>query len=285
MISLDRSPTLVMGAGGSVGKHILDGLLARGVRVRGSARQPRSGQFPDGVEVVAADLTDPVSLAVAFDGVRQVFLYANHEGVDGVIDAAHAAGVEKIVLMSSGSVIHPSSTGNAITEQHRDVEEAFVAASELTMVPIRPLVLATNSLGWSHPIRTGSSLALYKPDAITAPIHEQDVAAVAVAALTGSDPAAVSGLLTGPARISQREQAAAIAAVTGTDIEVTDLTRDEALAQFTRFMPEWEAEAVLQFLDDADAGNSPATSTVEDILGRPAIDFALWATDHRADFQ
>ncbi|HEY0215199.1 MAG TPA: NAD(P)H-binding protein [Cellulomonas sp.] len=284
MSHLDRKPTLVMGARGSVGKFVLDALLEQGVPVRASARKPEPGQFPAGVDVFAADLTDPASLAPAFGGVGQVFLYANHEGVDGVIDAARAAGVERIVLMSSGSVVHPTSAGNAITKEHRQVEDAFAAASDLTVVPIRPLVLATNALGWAWPIKASASVALYKPDAVTAPIHEKDIAAVAVAALAGNTSAAVSELLTGPARISQRDQVAAIAAATGKDITVTELTRDEAAAQFVRFMAAEEAAAVLQFLDDADADNSPATDTVTRVLGRSALGFDVWAADHAAEF-
>lgn len=49
-------------------------------------------------------------------------------------------------------------------------------------------------------------------------------------------------------------------------------------------MPYGEAEAVLQFLDDAAAGRSPATNTVESILGRPATAFDVWAGEHATDF-
>jgi uncharacterized protein YbjT (DUF2867 family) len=282
MANLDFKPTLVMGARGSVGKHVLGELIALGVPVRASARSPEPGQFPEGVDVRAADLTDPDSLAPAFDGAGQVFLYANHEGVQGVIDTARTAGVRRIVLMSSGSVMHPTSKGNTITEEHRDVEDAFAAAIGLTVIPIRPLVLATNSLGWAYPIKAAGAVSLYQPDALTAPIHERDIAAVAVAALTGDDD--TTGLLTGPTRLTQRDQVAAIAAATGKDIAVNDLTRADALAQFSRFMLAGEAEAVLQFLDDAAMGNSPATDTVEQILGRAAVSFDVWAADHTADF-
>jgi uncharacterized protein YbjT (DUF2867 family) len=283
MAILDLKPTLVMGARGNVGKHVLSELVALGLPVRASARRPEPGQFPDGVDVRAADLTDPDSVASAFDGAGQVFLYANHEGVHGVIDIARAAGMQRIVLMSSGSVIHPTSKGNAITEEHSEVEDAFTAATDLTVIPIRPLVLATNSLGWAYPIKVAGAASLYQPDALTAPIHERDIAAVAVAALTGNDD--TTGLLTGPARLTQRDQVAAIAAATGKDIAVNDLTRADALAQFSRFMPAGEAEAVLQFLDDAAMGNSPATDTVEQILGRAAISFDVWAADHTVDFR
>jgi uncharacterized protein YbjT (DUF2867 family) len=232
--------------------------------------------------VYAADLTDPASLAPAFDGVEQVFLYANHQGVPDVVKIAQSAGVRRIVLMSSGSVIHPTSKGNPITEEHREVEEAFAAGTDLTVIPIRPLVLATNTLGWAYPIKASGAVPLYQPDALTAPIHERDIAAVAVAALTGND--ATTGLLTGPARMTQRDQVAAISAAIGTDLTVTALTRDDALAHFSRFMSTEEAGAVVSFLDDAAAGNSPATGTVEQILGRPALSFDVWVTDHATDF-
>jgi hypothetical protein len=48
-------------------------------------------------------------------------------------------------------------------------------------------------------------------------------------------------------------------------------------------MPAPEAGAVVRFLDDAAAGNSPATGTVEQILGRPPLSFDSWATDHATD--
>lgn len=282
MSSSDLEPTLVMGARGSVGAHVLAELLGRGVPVRASVRRPEPGRFPAGLDVRAADLRDPRSLDAAFDGVGRVFLYADHEGVQGVIDSARNAGIDRVVLMSSGSVVHPASRGNAIAEEHRDVEEAF-AASGLDVVPVRPLVLATNALGWSHPIVASNSVALYRPDAVTAPIHERDIASVVVTALEGDDGA--SGLLTGPTRMTQREQVDAIATAIGSGIAVHELTRDEAIARLSRSMPDREALAVVQFLDDADAGGSPATDTVETLLGRSAIGFDTWAADHADAFR
>ena len=284
MKALLCKPTLVMGARGNVGSYVLDQLVAAGLPVRASTRRPEPGQFPLGLDVRAADLTDAASLRSAFDGVGQVFLYANHNGVEGVVDSARAAGVERIVLMSSGSVIHPTSAGNAITEQHRAVEVAFAAAVDLKVIPIHPLVLASNALWWARSIRANGSIALYQPDALTAPIHEWDIAAVAVSALTGNELPSVSGLLTGPERISQRAQVAIIAMATGREVQVLELSRSEALEQFVRYMSMGEVEAVLQFIDDAAAGNSPATSTVEQLLGRPAIAFETWTRDHIADF-
>ncbi|WP_413098215.1 SDR family oxidoreductase [Streptomyces sp. Inha503] len=163
MSDSNSRPTLVMGARGSIGTYVLSTLREQGLPVRASARKPQPRQFPGDVEVIAADLGDPASLRTAFAGVRQVFLYAHHDGTDGVIAAARAAGVEQLVLMSSGSVIHPTSAGNTITEEHRAIENAFAAASDLTVVPVRPLVLATNALNWAWPIKAGNTVALTSP--------------------------------------------------------------------------------------------------------------------------
>lgn len=218
MLLDDHKPTLVMGAQGSIGRFVLQGLLDRHLPARASARRPDPARVPDRVEVFTADLTDPPSLTAAFAGVGQIFLYANRESVDGVVHAAETAGVQTIVLMASGSVLHPTSVGNAITEEHRAVEMAFTKATDLTVIPIRPLVLATNALGWSGAIKAGETVPLYQPDALTAPIHERDIAAVAVAALVDRPSSSLSGILTGPARTSQRDQVAVIAATIGTSV-------------------------------------------------------------------
>jgi uncharacterized protein YbjT (DUF2867 family) len=268
---------LVMGARGSVGRHVLSGLLDLGVPVRASARRPDPAAFPAGVAVVAADLTEPASLAPAFDGADQVFLYAEPAGVAGVIAAARAAGVRRIVLLSSGSVLLPTAAGNPITEEHRAVEAAF-AASGLDVRPVRPLVLAGNARAWAGSIRDTRTARIYRPEALTAPVHERDVAAVVVAALTTD--VDTGGLLTGPVRSTQRAQAGAIGAALGEPVAVRELTGADAL---DRFGP--DARAILSFIDDSAAGNSPATTAVAGVLGRPALDFTAWAAEHVADFR
>ncbi|MGT2426103.1 hypothetical protein [Amnibacterium kyonggiense] len=50
---------------------------------------------------------------------------------------------------------------------------------------------------------------------MTAPVHEKDIAAIVVAASGDADSGPVGAVLTGPERISQRDQVAAIAAAIG----------------------------------------------------------------------
>lgn len=272
--------TLVIGARGSVARHVVEQLLAAGEPVRAAARTTEN--LPAGVPAVEADLTRPDTLESALRGVRQVFCYAPPGDATGFAAAVAASTVDHVVLLSSGSVLLPSAAGNPIAEHHRAVERAMTA-SEVRWTPIRPLVLANNALNWAGSIREEGVVRLVHPEARTAPIHERDVAAVAVAALLGHD--GVDGMLTGPRLLSQRDQAALIGTAAGVRVQVEELTETEARQRFGRFERPEVVEAILAFVADAAEGGSPATDTVERVLGRPATGFDRWAEDHAPDFK
>ncbi|MFI1172327.1 NAD(P)H-binding protein [Streptomyces melanogenes] len=274
--------TLVIGARGSVGRQVLDQLLTLGEPVRASARTPETADLPAGVPVVAADLTRPQTLPAALDGVRKVFVYATAGLADFAV-AARAAGVEHVVVLSSGSVLLPYAHGNAIAEEHRAMERVL-AASGLRWTPIRPLVLANNALAWSYSIRAEGVARMLHPEAATAPIHERDVAAAAVAALTGRAESGVSDLLTGGELVSQRRQVELIGEAAGRPVRIEELTEARARREFERFGSPAAAASIVQFIVAAARGGSPATGTARRILGRPPLPFARWAADHAATF-
>jgi uncharacterized protein YbjT (DUF2867 family) len=274
--------TLVIGARGAVGRHVLCHLLALGEPVRASVRDlATAGDLTPGVPVVAADLTRPETLAAALDGVRQVSTYATSRGAEAFAAAARAVGVgvEHVVLMSSGSVLLPWTTHNAIAREHREVEDVLGAAGP-RLTPVRPLVLATNALGWVRAIRADGVVALAHPDGRTAPVHERDIAAVAAAALTGTGGDAVSDILTGPGLLSQREQAEILGDTLGRAVTVEEISAGEARTKLGRHLPPPVADAVVEFLADAARGGSPVTDTVERVLGRAPLSFREWARTH-----
>ncbi|WP_158104049.1 NAD(P)H-binding protein [Amycolatopsis pretoriensis] len=275
--------TLVIGARGSVGRHVLDQLSGAGEPVRASVRNPASAALPAGVPVVAADLAAPETLPAALAGVRQVFLYATASGTAAFAEAARTAGVEHVVLLSSGSVLLPSARGNAVAEHHRDVER-ILETSGLRWTPIRPLVLANNALGWASSIRDAGVVRLPHPEAATAPIHERDIAAVAVAALRDPGREGVSDLLTGGALISQRRQVDVLAEATGQPIRVEELTPAQAQEHFERFGPPEIAKSIVEFIAAAARGESPKTDTAQRVLGREPLTFAQWAAEHAGEF-
>ncbi|MEV4311060.1 NAD(P)H-binding protein [Actinocrispum sp. NPDC049592] len=267
--------TLVIGARGGIGRHVVEQLLAAGQPVRASVRDRAKADFPAAVEVVEADLTKPETLWAALTGVRRVFLYASP--AQDFVDVARDADLEHVVMLSSGSVLLPSARGNAIAEEHRAVERVL-ADSGLSWTPIRPLVLANNALNWADSIRAEGVVRLFRPEAMTAPVHERDVAAVAVAALLGRPE---DGMLTGPELITQRRQVELIAAATGRDIEVVEMTESQARQ---RFGDSPTVDAVLRFIAEAANGGSPATDTIQRALGF-ATPFEQWAREHAVDFR
>ncbi|MEV8375350.1 NAD(P)H-binding protein [Kribbella sp. NPDC056861] len=283
--------TLVVGARGNVGRSVVDQLLAAGQTVRASVRRTVGDEFPAEVEVVTADLADPDSFARALTGVRKVFLYAPApDQVSAVISVLEKAKLELVVQLSSGSVLLESAAGNAIAEEHREVEEAFSRA-DLPWIPIRPLVLATNDLRWDvrEPVK------LVYPQARTAPIHEHDIAAVSVAALTHAvDPEVAAGMLTGGELLSQAERVALIAEAVGCQPQIQELTEAEARKVFGGGATpgagsdsrggDSQPDAILAFIRDAAAGGSPATNAVQTALGRAPLPYRQWVADHRLDF-
>lgn len=111
--------TLVTGATGFVGSHVVRKLVQRGERVRVLARRSSSLKNLEGVpvETTTGDLTDRESIRRAVRGVSKVYhvaadyrlwaadprqLYrSNVEGTRNILEAAKAAGVQRIVYTST----------------------------------------------------------------------------------------------------------------------------------------------------------------------------------------
>jgi len=120
-----RGITLVTGAAGFMGSHLVEHLVSLGVRVRATARPRRDTSFFDrlGVEYVPADLTRPDTLPPLFaGGVDRIFhlgaicnfstpyekLYpTNVAGVERFTGLARDAGVQRYIHVGSTSVYGP----------------------------------------------------------------------------------------------------------------------------------------------------------------------------------
>lgn len=276
---------LVTGAGGQVGRSVLDQLVPTGARIRVSGRKPENLTVPDGVEVVRADYTEPDSLTAALDGVRKVFLYAVPDGIANFVAAARAAEVEHVVLLSSHTVIESFPGQQPIVEMHRVVEQAIVD-SGIPYTFLRPANFATNILmwGWPEMIRGAGVLRFGYPESHSDAIHEADIAEVGVRALTEPGHEGQGYFLTGPTSVTQREQAEIIGEVIGRPVRYDALTHDEFVAELRPIVPSWVLDALLGYWVGSDGRPSPLTTAVQDVTGHPARSFHQWAIDHAADF-
>jgi dihydroflavonol-4-reductase len=133
-------PTLVTGATGFVGWHVARRLIERGHRVRALVRA--SGKLREiEAETATGDLRDPESLKRAAAGCGLVFHVAadyrlwvrdpremyrsNVDGTRNLLEAARAAGVERVVYTSTVGCI-------GIPEGGEGNEETPVSLADMT---------------------------------------------------------------------------------------------------------------------------------------------------------
>ncbi|GIG62223.1 NAD-dependent epimerase [Longispora fulva] len=270
--------TLITGARGKVGRAVLDRLRAADHPTRAASKNPAELTVP----AVELDLTRPT--AAALDGIRQVFLYPEPDGIADLVTAAESAGVEHIVLLSSSSVLGPDADTDPLARPSLLVERAL-ADSPITTTVLRPDAFASNALGWAYHLRSGHPIRLAFPDAGIAPIHPDDVADLAVAALTGDALTGRAVTLTGGESVSFRAQLDILAELLGREIPVERITRAEAEEQFAQHMPPAMAAALHDLWEPVDGHAATLGDTTETLLGRPARTFAQWAAENLDAFR
>lgn len=275
---------LVTGATGRVGGSALVQLLEHGAAVRALVRDPRRATLPDGVEAVHGDLADPDSLGPALDGVDSVFLVwptiaADHAAPAAVAMVAKHA--RRVVYLSANGVSADATDG--ILGSHAMMER-LIENSGPEWTFLRPGGFAANTLGWAPQIRAEGVVRWIHGDARRALIHERDIAAVAALALTEDGHVGARHVLTGPAAISQFEQAQAIGEAIGRPVRFEEVAPDIARRSVLADLPPQAVDGILAAHAAMVANPEPVTTTVERLTGRPARTFADWAVDHAADF-
>lgn len=276
---------LVLGPTGKVGRNVVSGLLAAGVAVRALVRDPARADLPSAVEVHRGDVRDPPSVETAARDTDAAFLLWPSFSADGAapLVGALARHVRHVVHLSSG-VIDPTAN-RATPGVWADVEE-LVRGTGVPATFLRPGGFAGNTLEWAPAIRAGRPVRTPYPEAGRSLIHEKDIADVAVLALR--DPGTHAGrshLLTGPAVLTQREQAAAIGEAIGRPVVVEEQSRAEAIADMAAWAePSW-VEGALDHWAGLVERPEIALGTVEQLTGHPARPFAVWAREHADDFR
>ena len=282
---------LVIGATGNVGRQVVAQLPGTGAKVRALARNPDTAALPSCVEVLRGDLTFPESLDACLDGIDAVFLVwlAPAAAVAPALERILKQARRIVFLSSPYKTPHPffqAGQPNPTSTMHAEIER-LIETSGREWTFLRPGMFASNALvWWAPPVRAGRDVVRWPCVAApTAPIHERDIAAVAVRALREDGHSGAEYLLTGPQTLTQAEQVAIIGDVIGRPLELEEISPDEARTELLSAYPAYILNYLLKAWDAAIDRPAFMTSTVEQITGAPARTFRDWATDHAAQFQ
>jgi uncharacterized protein YbjT (DUF2867 family) len=277
---------VVTGATGNVGRPLTQALAEAGEQVTAVSRH--AAVVPDGVRHVSADLTEPQGLAPVLDGAKALFLllsgdlHAPEARPADLIDLAAAGGVRRIVLLSSQGVATRPLGPSRIAM--RAVEDAL-KESGLDWAVVRPGGFASNALAWAESVRTQGTVAAPFGDVGVPVVDPADIAEVAAACLLDDRHAGSVLELTGPEVITPRQQAEAIAAVLGSPVRFHELTREEARAAMTRFVPPELADDTLDIIAAPTPAELRISSDVERVLGRAPRPFSDWVARNIAAFR
>jgi uncharacterized protein YbjT (DUF2867 family) len=287
MTYLAQKPIFVSGATGNVGRNVVSLLSGAGVRVRALTRNPDTAGLPDSVEAVRGDLTDISRLDNALQGVDSVFLMlrAFSAPIAPVMELLKKR-ARRIVFLSSAAIQDelPVQT-NPIGKIHLEIEEQ-IEKTGLEWTFLRPGAFAANALTWWAPqLRSGNVLRWPYAAAAWAPIHERDIAAVAVRALTEDGHTGKRLYLTGAEVLTQAQQLHAIGEVVNRTLRYEELTPGDARRQMSGSLPPFVVDRLLELWAGMVENPARPTQTVAEITGVPPRTFKQWALDHAGDFQ
>ena len=234
--------TLVIGATGRVGGRVLSGLIEKGVDVRGMTRSPEKAKtFPQGVEGVVGDLSQPDSLPRAFAGVDRVFFVtplSETETQMGLhaVEAARKAGARKVVYSSvalpEGSE-HIPHFGSKIP-----IEEA-VRSSGADWTILRPNNFFQNDYWFQEPVTKYSIYPQPIGSAGMNRVDVRDIADAAVNALLNPGHAGQTYSVHGPDALTGESTAQTWSRHLGREVRYAGDDLDAWEKQQLEFLPAW----------------------------------------------
>lgn len=257
--------------GGRVARRLADAGLSQRLLVRDATLAP---VLAGGTPVSVGDYGDLDSMETALAGTRTLFLTSFRESEDrlqrhlAAVDAATAAGVERIVYLS---FLEASADSTFLLGRQHFATEEHIRSKDVGFVFLRSSLYAD-----FVPYFTAADGVIKAPagDGKVSWISRDDIADTVVAALLTDrfDGEALEN--TGPQALDLHETAAVLSKVTGRDISYVEETEDEAwVSRRPTGAPDWEiAGWVSSYLAIANGELSTVSDTVTRLTGHPPID-------------
>ncbi|GAB2486738.1 NmrA family NAD(P)-binding protein [Nocardiopsis aegyptia] len=268
----DTPATLVIGATGTTGSRTAARLTAAGHRVRAASR--RATPVPD-AEPVRFDWYDPSTHGAALEGADRLYLVPPVGETDPAavmlpfLRRARAAGVDRAVLLSSSAL---PEGGPGVGRVHSALPALFESWAVL-----RPSWFMQNFTGahaHAATIREHGTLWTATGEGRVAFVDADDIAAVAVRALTDDRAPDTDLVLTGPEALSYDDVAAIMTETTGRPVVHTRVSHQAMCDRLARQVPP-EFAALLAGMDlaIAEGAEDRTTDTVRRLTGRPPNGF------------
>ena len=252
--STQNRTTLVLGGTGKTGRRVVERLEARGLPVRVGSR---SGEPP-------FDWEKPETWAPALEGVGAVYLtYYPDFALPGAIEATKSftelaieSGAPRIVLLSG--------RGEPLAERAEDVLRD--TGAELTILRSTWFMLS-------------GEIRLPAGDVPTPFLDADDIADVAVAALTDDRHVGQLYELTGKRSLTLAQVAAEISEAVGREVRYVPISIEQHAAEAAEHGAPPEMVELLTYLfsEVVDGRNADTTDGVRRALGREARDFRDFA--------
>jgi uncharacterized protein YbjT (DUF2867 family) len=264
-------PTLVLGGTGKTGRRVAERLETRDARVRIGSR---SGEPP-------FDWEDRSTWASPLEGMESVYVsYYPDLAIPGAVETvgsfaelAVRSGVPRLVLLSGRG------------EHGAEEAEEAVRDSGAELTVLRSTWIAQNfsENGWLEFVLSGE-VALPAGDTPEPFVDADDIADVAVAALTEDGHVGQLYELTGPRLLTFADAIDEISRAVGREIRYMPVSTEEFAAAAAEQGVPGEVIELLTYLfsEVLDGRNAHTTDAVQRVLGREPRDFSEYARDAAA---
>ncbi len=281
--------TLITGATGRVGRHVVNQLVQRGADVRVLTRDPAKANFPAKVEVVKGDLLDIDALRTALKGVKALFLLNAVTGDEFTqalitLNIARESGVDRVVYQS---VMHAERFVNVPHFAVKSGAERMIEQMGFSATILRPAYFIDNELMIKDVILDHGVYPMPIGSKGIAMVDARDIAEVAAIELVrraqapGKLPVETINLV-GPDTLTGPRAAAIWSEALGRPIAYGGDDPTGFEQSFASFMPKWMAyEMRLMAERYVSDGMIPEAGDVErltKILGRPLHSYRDFAT-------
>jgi uncharacterized protein YbjT (DUF2867 family) len=266
MNATEPKPTLVLGGTGKTGRRVVERLEARGLPVRVGSR---SGAPP-------FDWEDQATWAPALEGVGSVYLtYYPDLAWPGAVEATRAF-ADLAVRSAAPRLALLSGRGEPIAQSAEDAVRD--TGAELTILRSTWFMQNFSEDYMLDHVLSGE-IRLPGGDVPTPFVDADDIADVAVAALTDERHIGQLYELTGPRSLTFAEVAAEIAAASGRDVRYQPVSLEAHAAEAAEHGVPGEIVDLLTYLfgEVVDGRNADTTDGVRRALGREPRDFADYA--------